>query len=363
MSPPPLAGGVSPASRSASPRRLELNADLIPKNQRSTVYAQGDFALTPSAELYGELLLTQRESSQNGVRQLFPYVSVDSPINPTGYYFYPIVGLLKDNSEQDVKVGRALTGLRGDIGKWRYDAYVSHSRSDADYDNLVVPYDRLEAATGTYQDQASIANQGELIPGGVCGPGSPTGCVPFTSLLSVDGLRYGNYAPAQLAYITAVDHGNTKFDQSIFEAQATGDLFDLPAGPLGAAFGVQFRRDKINDVPGEFSRVGNAWGQSTAGITKGSDNVKEVYTELELPLLRGMTAVQDLSLNLSGRYSDYKSVGDAFTYKAGLNWKVNDLLRVRSTYGTSFRAPALYELYLNNQVSFLGQFSIDPCIN
>lgn len=56
-------------------------------------------------------------------------------------------------------------------------------------------------------------------------------------------------------------------------------------------------------------------------------------------------------------------MGDAFTYKLGLNWKLSDLARVRSTVGTSFRAPALYELYLNDQVGFLGQFSIDPCIN
>ncbi len=297
------------------------------------------------------------------MRQLFPFVSVESDINPTGYYFYPIVGMLPYGADQDVKVGRGLAGLRGDIGKWRYDAYLSHSHSDADYNQDVVPYDRLEAATGTYQDHADPFLLGELIPDGVCGPSAPAGCVPFASLFSVNGLRYGQYTPAELAYVTAVDRGNTKYDQTIFEAQATGDLLQLPAGPLAAAFGVQFRRDELKDVPGEFSRNDNSWGFTTSGITEGTDNVKEVYAEFELPLLSGLPLVQDLSLNLSGRYSDYKSVGNATTYKLGLNWKMTDMLRLRSTYGTSFRGPALYELYLKDQSGFLSQFSIDPCVN
>ena len=35
----------------------------------------------------------------------------------------------------------------------------------------------------------------------------------------------------------------------------------------------------------------------------------------------------------------------------------------RGTYGTAFRAPALYELFLANQTGFLNQLGVDPCIN
>jgi len=173
----------------SEPTPAELNADLIPRNERLTLYGQGDWAFSSTVELYGELLMTQRKSRQSQVRQLFPFVSVDSDINPTGYYFYPIVGMLPTKASQNVKVGRALAGLRGDVGTWRYDAYLSQSRSDADYLDDVVPYDRLEAATGTYQDQASGLDQGELLPEGVCGPSAPAGCVPFNSLFTVNGLR------------------------------------------------------------------------------------------------------------------------------------------------------------------------------
>src|SRR3546814_19052724 len=50
------------------------------------------------------------------------------------------------------------------------------------------------------------------------------------------------------------------------------------------------------------------------------------------------------------------------TWKVGANWAVTDWLRFRGTWGTSFRAPALFELFLQDQTGFLGQSDIDPCI-
>jgi iron complex outermembrane receptor protein len=62
------------------------------------------------------------------------------------------------------------------------------------------------------------------------------------------------------------------------------------------------------------------------------------------------------------RYTDVDSYGDDTTYKVGLNWGLTDTFRVRSTYGTSFRTPALYELYLARQTSFpLTARDSDPC--
>src|SRR5262249_14741967 len=52
-----------------------------------------------------------------------------------------------------------------------------------------------------------------------------------------------------------------------------------------------------------------------------------------------------------------------WTYKLMANWQVNDWVRLRSTYGTSYRAPALFEQFLANQVSGAFQVDIDPCVN
>ena len=63
------------------------------------------------------------------------------------------------------------------------------------------------------------------------------------------------------------------------------------------------------------------------------------------------------------RYTDVDSYGDDTTYKVGVNWALTDEVRLRSTFGTSFRTPALYELYLADQTSFISARNADPCIN
>jgi iron complex outermembrane receptor protein len=52
-----------------------------------------------------------------------------------------------------------------------------------------------------------------------------------------------------------------------------------------------------------------------------------------------------------------------WTYKVAGNYSPTSWLRLRATYGTSFRSPALFEQFLADESGFLGQRSIDPCIN
>src|SRR5690606_10566828 len=80
-------------------------------------------------------------------------------------------------------------------------------------------------------------------------------------------------------------------------------------------------------------------------------------------LLAGKSFADDLNIDASWRYTSYDSYGEDTTYKLGLNWQVTPEYRLRGTTGTSFRAPALYEIYLANQTGFLSQLSIDPCID
>src|SRR3546814_1887201 len=67
----------------------------------------------------------------------------------------------------------------------------------------------------------------------------------------------------------------------------------LPAGPVAVALGINGREDRINDVPGELTRSGNAWGASTAGITAGKSFTKrsEEHTSELQSLMRISYAV------------------------------------------------------------------------
>src|SRR5205085_8225581 len=84
------------------------------------------------------------------------------------------------------------------------------------------------------------------------------------------------------------------------------------------------------------------------------------YGEIEIPILKDQPFAKDLTLNLSGRYTDYDSYGSDTTYKVTGFYKPLDWLTFRATHGTSFRAPALFEQFQGASTGFL-QAPNDPC--
>jgi iron complex outermembrane receptor protein len=359
----------------------------ISPRRRTTVFGTGEYRpeAFDTTELYGEFLYHTRDSEQINNRQLFPWYHPDSPVNPYGvdnpaFDFGPLFGLpagevvapingftarpivlVPFDQEQEVELYRLLGGARGEftgdfLNGWNWDMFLSHSSSDASNTRDVIPLDRVEAGTGT------IDNGILLNPDGVCGPSAPEGCVPL-DLFATPALFDGLFPPQAQDYYFQRETQNTTYDQTIFEASMTGDVFELPAGNLPVAVGLTYRQDEIEDIPGEFSIEGNVWGLLSAIETVGDDSVLEVFGEMEVPILANKPLAEELSLNLSARYSDYDSVGSATTYKIGGNWQLNPSIRFRATYGTSFRAPQLYELFLGDQTSFISQVNVDPCIN
>jgi iron complex outermembrane receptor protein len=330
-----------------------------------TVFGSGAYDITPSIQAYGDILLGRRESSQESFGQLFPTVNPNNPNNPfrignpNGYApgFARSVILRPSNGEQTVEYYRAVAGFKGelpDIGflkGWDWDVYAQYSKSHGEYGGTFVYNDRVLATTG-----ASACNVALLTTATSC----PTGGVNYFRPSTVNT---GVFTPEEAAFIYGYETGSTDYTQQYVEGSISGSLFSLPAGDVKSAIGVHLRKEEIDDQPGAQASASNLWGQTTAGRTAGSDTVKELFGEVEVPILKGATLAESLSLNLSGRFSDYDSYGTNSTYKAGVNWQVIPSIRLRYSQGTSFRAPALYELYLGNQTGFLGQTSIDPCIN
>ena len=338
-----------------------LNTTAISPVKNTVIFGQANYrpSWLGDGEIYGELMLGERKSSQTQWSELFPYYSPYASNSPLyGFDYAQPVVLHPFNSSQDVKFARTLAGIRGNIGTWHWDSSLSYSRSDGRYDDQVMYADRVNWGTGLNQNTFEFMDEDT---GDACGAGAPAGCVPL-NLFSDDAMTKGKLTPAEEAWYFTVDHGKTIYEQSILEATATGNLGHLPAGPLATAVGVSFRQDKIDDLPGELSRSGNSYNRSSAGETRGSDRLSEIFGELEVPLLKGKPFFESLTADFSARYSDYKSVGGATTYKAGFDWAVDNILRLRGTAGTSFRAPALYELYLNGQTGYYSQLAVDPCI-
>lgn len=357
--------------------------------ERASLSLFGGYDLTPNIELFGEFLFNRRESEQKSWRQLFPTVSPMHSDNPfggvcngtsatLGCHFSLPVALVNSNNDQQVDYTRFMGGLRGNfdmLGRnWDWDLAGQYSRSEGTYGGNFFYRDRVEATAGYYawfgsdlEGNSGPYRDAEFVAAGNCdvyilstATACPAGGVNYFSQNFVEN---GVLTPEELAFIMGYEQGTTIYTHQYVEGTLAGELFDLPAGPVGVALGFHMRKEEIDDSPGVQQQAGNLWGSTAAGRTRGSDTVREVFAEVEVPVLRDVPLFNSLTVNLSGRYSDYDSYGSNSTYKVGVNWSMTPSFRVRGSFGTSFRAPALYELFLANQTSFLGQTSIDPCIN
>jgi iron complex outermembrane receptor protein len=340
---------------------------LVPEAEIATFLVEGEYQLTDDTTAYGEVLLSRRKTTNVGWRQVWTYVyNYDSadlglPSDPfsagwTGaQWLSPLT--LTDHAGQRVTVDyqRFVAGLRGEMDallpEWSWEVSFQYSFSDGEYEDDQVLDDAL---TMPFFRTGSCAGQ--------VTPISNRPCVDI-QWLDPDFLA-GDIPQEVKDYLFDVETGTTEYTQWSVEAFVSGDVMDLPAGTVALAFGVHYQEDEIIDTPGPITLAGNAWGASLAGVTAGDDATAAVFTEVSIPIFADLPAVEMLEFTGSARYTDVDSYGSDTTYKVGLNWSLTDSFRLRSTYGTSFRTPALYELYLARQTSFpLSARNSDPCIN
>ena len=356
-----------------------LEQSIIPKTERFTAFAAGSYEITDNIEAFGEFLFNRRKTYQNGWRQIWSF-GITGDLFGTGDFYdtgsiwadgWQGLNLLsptgitnQTDSSQKVDYYRAVGGLRGDFGGflsgWNWDVHVQYSRSDGRYRQQHFLQDVYDSAS--FQSQSCV---------GTTLPVSGRQCIdlPWTDPYFLAG----QYTPEQQAFMFDWEEGKTIYTQLNGEGVVSGKLIDLPAGPLGVALGVSMRRDRINDTPGEITQAGNAWGFSTSGITAGQSITSEAFGEVSVPILRDRPFFKDLTFSGAARITNVKAErkSDGFTnkdngnwtYKLGGNWAVNDVVRFRATYGTSYRAPALFEQFLANESSFPSAKTIDPCVN
>ncbi len=137
----------------------------------------------------------------------------------------------------------------------------------------------------------------------------------------------------------------------IFDSVVTGDLFDLPAGTVGAAFGfaMRDRSDVSDDSP--LQKAGIDWQNSAGksaplGLRQRDDSkVNAIFAEFEIPIL------ENLSMQIAGRYEDFTDLGlDTTTPKVAVRWQPIDTLSLRASWGESFLAPEATQVGALNRV-------------
>lgn len=235
-------------------------------------------------------------------------------------------------------------GLRGEFADdWQWDTYyqVQRATEAQSQTNQLVSL-RLSLGVDVFVDP----NTGEAR----C-TNEFVGCVP------VNFLGLDSVTPEMAEFLTPTRGDQEYFDRNVFQASVNGDLFEMPAGPVAAAFGVEVREDGYEFLPGALNSSG------PGGTVLPSQNVEtdvwEVFTEFGVPLLVDRPGVDSLSLELAYRYSDYSNGGGNSTYKAALLYAPVEWLRFRGAFNRAVRAPNLNDLFRPSSAGFEG--GDDPC--
>ena len=186
-------------------------------------------------------------------------------------------------------------------------------------------------------------------------------CIPFPALNTATDRRQ----PSRR--ILRITFSATSRATRIRRERGPASSFD---GPLlrclpamcQAVFGVEHRRAEIDDTPDPNSISGNLYNLTSATPTRGKDNVTEVYTEIEVPILAGKQPLTSLTFNGSFRLHGLRLVWLGHNIQTRLMYSPVKWVSLRVTEGTSFRAPALFEQFQGATSGFLSQAS-DPCNN
>lgn len=355
------------------------NSSVIPSTERMTAYVDAAYEVTDKLKVGTELIYNNRKNTTKSYRQfyyltgftnegaypIFGIPSIGDPFSPGwegGYFISPTAITDHSGVRIDNDYYRGVLWADGQFGGflegWNYNGYAQYSRSNGKYITDIIYADAVNL-----HDYRTSSCVGTVLAAG-------QQCIDID--WTTPAFLRGDLTDAQRTMLFGVDKGKTRYDQFVAEASFSGKLFELPAGAVQTAFGATYRTDKINDTPGLQTRTGNSWGLTSAGITAGKTKTWELFAEGEIPLIYNTPLIKSFTLSGSGRVTNVKAIRASdgksdnstgnWTYSFGANWEVNDWVRLRARYGTSFRAPALFEQFLANQTSTLTQRQVDPCI-
>jgi outer membrane receptor protein involved in Fe transport len=311
--------------------------NLTAPYERVNVSANGYLEIANGIRLFTENTYSDRSSNTEASPASFANLlfSATYPSNPTGEALTLRRRMVEEGFgariwEQDVSLFRTVVGVEGETGggwSWEVSANYGKSESDEVFTNAI---DELNLFATI--NEADCANPG------------PTQCV--------DWFGINDPSPEALAFINATVPTVGENVQTSVLANVAGELFSMPAGPVGFAAGIEYRRDE-GAYRRTYTRPTLSGGGGSTDPIDANLSSTEVFAEATLPL------AERFDLNLAARYSDYSDFDSEFTYKIGGDWLLADGLRLRSTFSTSVRTPNIRELYTSEEINFTT--FVDPC--
>ncbi len=279
-----------------------------------------------------------------------------------------------DRTNADNNLTRIVAGLQGDFGvgnrDFSWEVAFNRGRSVGQAQFAEVDNQRFFYALDVIEDPNNPGQFGCRValdpssrpsdPGGPFGTNLPqtdiySGCVPLN--------LFGEGMPSQEAieYISVTEISRSILEQTVWSANITGDLFDLPAGPVGFALGYERREEEGDFENSGFSQLGLGRAEAVLPIS-GSYVSKEIYAEFYAPVISpdmDIPFIDNLSFEGAWRNLDNSLAGDDEAWTIGLRYSPIEDIELRGNITQSVRAPSIQELFLPQTGT--SSFASDPC--
>lgn len=257
--------------------------------------------------------------------------------------------------------------------EWDWDLDYNYGNNyESDVTTGLVNTERLQNALGsaTLSPTGTVINSAPCTVGGTPLPAS-SGCVPFNWFGGYNqATGQGAITQAMANYVLYEDHAVVAETMRDYTANITGNLFNLPAGPVGMALGVESLEHDGYSHPEALTQEGNTSGNVTQS-TNGKESTKAEYVEFNIPLVSDVPFMKNVSLDIANRWSQFKwnggNAGNIVSSsaantagRAALRWQATDALLLRGSWSQGFRIPAISEFFFGNSDSF--PTLSDPCV-
>lgn len=318
----------------------QINQDLFPEQKYDSFNATATFELTDWVEIYADGFYSKRKYSRQPAETAGTFAVPETNaffVRPAGFTgtSYLIDYNFMNDLPQNTQTGSAKSwqispGIRFKLPHdWQVEGLVSYGKTR----DAANSYWALNTATLN----AALASSDPLTAFDPYGLGR-------TSQAVLDGIA------------NRISLSPTNGNLTAYELRANGALISLPGGDVKLALGYEKQDFEVD--------LGTARGVTGTPVTwrNFGRKVDSVYAEAFIPLFGPGNATggfERLELNAAVRYDKYSDVGSTTNPKFGANWSPVSGLVIRGSYGTSFRAPTIPEIYGNSHALY-GQNQQNP---
>jgi iron complex outermembrane receptor protein len=237
---------------------------------------------------------------------------------------------------------RVVAGTKGAIdSNWSYDAYFLYGQTNS-------------TSIGRNDFLTSRIVSGIL----GCPAGSFAGCLPYKVFVP------GGVTPEAARALQGTSLNDTRTTTKQVSAFITGDIgYGSPwanGKNISVVVGGEYREDQYTFNSDSDSQAGNFAG--AGGPTKpiaGTISVRELFSEMAVPVFRDMGFLKAFDLDLGYRLSDYNLAGRTDTFKLGFTSELGSMFRVRGGFNRATRAPQFANLFATQQIALFA--GTDPC--